>query len=158
MSWAGYKKLYPNGTVFYNEFETPIEKLLCQMLSLDDTWYGDKWMFKTVNLNDTRLHSKEHVIGLKGANEQLALTKPYIKKKKILNLKVGDRYIALAYFPEYDAITAFNRFKDGKELNIDTIYIQGNTPQYGKLEREFIYNSILWAVWAHYYPNTKLME
>lgn len=157
MKWEAYKRLYPQGQIFYNEFNTFIEKMLAKSFSLEKTYTGDDWMFETANMDDKRLHSKEQVIGLKDNNDALALTKDFIKKQKVYNTKVGNKDIVLVYFPEYDAIAAFDRNKDGKKLNVDEIDIFGNTSN-GKLDRAYIYNSVLWAVWAHYHPQTRLLK
>ena len=131
--------------------------MLAKSFSFEKTYTGDDWMFETANMDDKRLHSKEQVIGLKDNNDALAITKDFIKNQKVYNTRVGNKDIVLAYFPEYDAIAAFDRNKDGKELNVNEIDIFGNTPEYGKLDRVYIYNSVLWAVWAHYHPQTRLL-
>jgi hypothetical protein len=160
MTWEGYKKLFPNGTVLYNTWENPIEKTINALFDTDESWNGEKWMFNTVNLDDKRLPSKEHIIGIRDddQNEQLAFTKAYIKKNGILNITVGNKKLVLAYFPEYETIACFNRIKDGQEINVSKIDVLGQTAEYGKLDRVYIYNSVLWAVWAYYYPNSEVIK
>ncbi len=160
MTWGGYKKLFPNGTVLYNTWDTPLEKIINSLFSTDEAWNGEKWMFPTVNLDDKRLPSKEHIIGIRDddANEQLAFTKAYIKEHGILNIYVGNRKLVLVYFPEYQTIASFDRVKDGQELTVTDIDVHGQTPTQGKLDRVYLYNSVLWAVWAHYYPDSKVLK
>ncbi len=158
MTWAGYKKLYPEGTVFFNEFTSPIEKFLNKLISIEEVWYGDDWMFETVNLGDNRLPSKEQIIGLTDKNDQLAITKSFIKEQGIYNTKVGNKHIALAYFPEYETIAAFNRMKNGSIIEVKDIDVFGNTLEQGKLERTFVYNGVLWAVWAYYFPESNVLK
>jgi hypothetical protein len=160
MTWEGYKKLYPNGTVLYNTWDTPLEKIINSLFSTDEAWNGEKWMFNTVNLDDKRLPSKEHIIGIRDdeVNEQLAITKSYIKEHGICNIKVGNRKLVLAYFPEYQTIACFNRVKDGQEIIVEDIDVHGQTSTQGQLERVYIYNSVLWAVWAHYYPDSDVLN
>ena len=160
MTWAGYKKLYPEGTVLFNEWDSPMEKIVSSLFSTEETWHGDKWMFDTANLEDTRLPPKEHIIGLRDddQNKQLAVTKSYIKKNGISNLSVGNKKIALVYFPEYETIVGFDRMKDGLEIEVSEIDVFGETLNHGKLNRVYIYNSVLWAVWAQYYPNTEILK
>lgn len=62
MTWGGYKKLYPNGTVLYNVWDNPIEKTMDLLFSTEETWYGDKWMFKTANFDDTKLNNVKVLI------------------------------------------------------------------------------------------------
>jgi len=160
MTWAGYKKLYPEGTVVYNSWDDPMEKMIAAVFSTDDTWNGDDWMFNTANLDDKRLPSKEHIIGVRDddKNEQLALTKAYIKEKGVCNVSVGDEKIALVYFPEYETIIGFDRLRDGSEIQVGEIDVFGNTPDQGQLKRVYIYNSVLWGVWAAYYPDSEVLK
>ncbi len=160
MTWAGYKKLFPSGTVLFNTWNDPIEIMISSLFSTEETWHSSKWMFNTANLDDKRLPEKEHIIGIRDpyANKQLALTKDYIKSAGILNLTVGDKFLTLAYFPEYETIMAFDRYKDGIDLVVEQIDPLGNTPEYGLLKRAYIYNSALWAVWAYYYPNSEVLK
>jgi len=158
MNWEAYKQIYPEGKIFYNEFDTFIERMLAKSFSLEQTYNGDDWMFETANMDDKRLHSKEQIIGLKDNSDAIAITKDFIKNKKVYNTKVGSKNIVLAYYPEYNIIAAFDRYKDGKELTIKKIDIFGNTPEYGQLDRVYIYNSVLWAVWVHYHPQTILLK
>ena len=160
MTWAGYKKLYPEGTVVYNRWDDPMEKMIAAVFSTDDTWNGDDWMFNTANLDDKRLPSKEHIIGIRDddKNEQLALTKDYIKEQGVRNVSVGDKKIALVYFPEYETIVGFDRMKGGSEMKVGEIDVFGNTPDHGQLKRVYIYNSVLWGVWAAYYPDSKVLK
>ncbi|UCE92545.1 MAG: DUF3179 domain-containing protein, partial [Flavobacteriaceae bacterium] len=160
MTWRGFKKLYPNGTVLYNTWNTPIEKIVSMLFSTEETWHGETWMFKTVNFEDTRLPSKEHIIGIRDDenNKQLALTKDYIIKKGVLNVQIGDRHIALAHFPEYETIVGFDRLVDNEVKTISEVSIDGNTAEFGQLDKVYLYNSVLWAVWAYYYPETDILQ
>ena len=160
MTWAGYKKAYPKGTVFHNEWDRPMEKIMNSLFSLEETWYGDRWMFNTVNLEDQRLPSKEQIIGISDDLEekQIAFTKSFLKKEGVYNTSVGNKKVVLAYFPEYETFGAFNRMVNGEEITVSEIDFYGVTPENGKLERVFIYNSVLWAVWLDYFPDTELVK
>ena len=48
--------------------------------------------------------------------------------------------------------------KDGSEIEVGEIDVFGNTPDHGKLKRVYIYNSVLWGVWAAYYPDSKVLK
>jgi len=154
MTWRGFKKLFPNGTVLYNTWDNPIEKTMDFLYDTEESWYGDAWMFKTANFDDTRLPSKEHIIGIRDdvQNKQLALTKSYIKKEGICHITIGNRKLAVVYFPEFETSLR------GEEIQVTEIDVHGNTPEYGKLERVYIFNSVLWAVWAHYYPESDVLK
>ena len=159
MTWRGYKKLYPNGELFINEWDTPMEKMLNLVFDREAVVNEGQWLFETVELADDRLTSKEHIVGYRDEenDKQLAFTKSFIQEKGIFNTTVGDKNIVIAYYPEYETIAAYSRVKDGKVLTINEVDIFGNTPEHGKLEQEFLYSGVFWAVWLHYYPKTELL-
>ena len=157
MTWRGFKKLYPKGTVYYNPLTDPMEKVLSFLFNPEEAWYGDDWMYKTSNFDDKRFPTKEHLIGISNNDSQVAISKELIIKSGSLNVDVGDKKIALVYFPEYETIGAFNRMLNGNIISDDSIDVLGNTPS-GQLKREFVFNSVLWSVWVHYYPNTEVIK
>jgi hypothetical protein len=53
---------------------------------------------------------------------------------------------------------AFDRKQNGQEVDVTEVDIFGNTPDHGKLNRVFIYNGPMWAVWAHRHPETALFK
>ena len=53
-------------------------------------------------------------------------------------------------------LVAFDRAPDGEELTVTEVDFHGNTPEHGQLERAFVHNGPMWAVWLHYYPETEL--
>jgi hypothetical protein len=117
----------------------------------------EEWMFKTANFDDTRLPHKEQIIGITDQDKAIAITKSYLKEKGTFNTSLGKKKLVISYHPEYNTFTAYNRLLNGKELEIDSVDVFGNSDQ-GKLERAYIYNSVLWAVWAHYYPETAVIQ
>lgn len=159
MTFRGYKKLFPNGEVLYNVWDTPIEKVVSMLFDTEETWHGEEWMFKTSNYDDTRLPSKENIVGVRDdtSNEQIAFTKDFIKKEGVYNFEVGNKKLVMAYFPEYETIACFNRDINGQVFDISEIGVDGKT-EYGTLEQEYIYNSVLWAVWAYYYPESDVIK
>jgi len=159
MTFKGYKNLYPNGEVLYNVWDTPVEKVVSMLFDTEETWHGEKWMFETSNFDDKRLPSKENIIGVRDRkqNKEIAFTKDFIKKQGVYNFEVGNRKLVIAYIPEYQTIACFDREKDGKVLHISEISIHGET-EFGKLNKEYIYNSVLWAVWAYYYPDSEVAD
>jgi len=158
MSWKSYQALFPNGDVLYNPFEKPLERLLAVLMPLDEAHSGEAWMFNTVSLDDTRLPSKEKVIGVKDGAEAIAFTRDYLREAGVVNTTVGDRSIVVAHIPEHDIFVAFDRRKDGQEIEVTEVDFFGNTKEHGRLERVFVYNGPMWAVWLHYHPDTKLFK
>ena len=157
MPWSSFPKLFPKGEVFFNEFTTPVEKIVEFLAPPDNVTEKEEWMFKTANFDDKRLIPKEQIMGVVDGEKSVAITKGFLKQQGVYNLDLGNTKIVLAYHPEYEMITAFNRVVDGKELEIESVDPYGNSDQ-GKLERAYIFNSVLWAVWAHYYPQTEVIQ
>lgn len=116
MTWRAYKKLFPNGEVYYNPLTKPMERIISAMMTPEDAWYGENWMFKTSNFDDKRFPSKEHLIGISNNDLEVAISKELIMKKGKLNVEVGDKNMVLVYYPEYETIGAFNRALDRKSV------------------------------------------
>ena len=55
-------------------------------------------------------------------------------------------------------VVAFDRMQDGRVIEVTDVDIFGNTAAHGRLNRVFIYNGPMWAVWVHYYPQTRLVK
>ena len=157
-NWKSFKELFPEGYILYNQFDTPVERALEFFAPLQDAHSGDKWMFNTVNTDDQRLGSKEQIIGVKDSGEAVAYTRDFLREAKVINTRVGKKLFAIAHIPEHDMFVAFDRMKDGLTIEVTEVDVFGNTKAHGQLERVFIYNGVLWAVWAHYHPETRLMK
>jgi len=158
MTWKSYEALFPDGQVLYNPYEKPLERLLDVLMPLDEAHSGEDWMFNTVALDDTRLPSKEKVVGIKSGGEAVAFTLDYLRNAGVVNTRVGDERIAIAHIAEHDIFVGFDRMKDGQEIEVTEVDVFGNTPEHGQLEPTFIYNGPMWAVWLHYHPETKLLK
>lgn len=156
MSWQAFQNLYPDGTVALIEFTTPLERAMDAMMTVEDAHGGDDWMFSTVDFSDERLHSKEKIIGIADGDESRAYTRGYLVNEGLVYADVGDKHLVLAHLPEHDVIVAFDRMRDGKLLDVTEVDYFGNTTEHGKLERAFVYQGPMWAVWVHYFPMTEL--
>jgi hypothetical protein len=140
------------------ELARPLEKVLDFLMPLEDAHAGDNWMFKTVDFTDTRLHSKEKIIGVVDGEDAVAYTREYLVEEGITNVSIGEKRLVIAHIPEHDVIVAFDRVKDGVELTVEGVDFFGNTEAQGRLERAFFFNGPMWAIWLHYYPHTELVN
>lgn len=157
MPWSSFPKLFPDGEVYFNEFTKPVEKIIEFLSPPDNVTQNEEWMFKTANFDDKRLIPKEQIMGIVDGDQSLAITKPFLQEKGVYNASLGNTKLVIGYYPEYDIYCAFNRVVDGEELMISEVDVFGNSDK-GKLERAYIYNSVLWAVWAYYYPETDVIK
>ena len=158
MSWRAFSALYPDAEVAYTPFESPLERLLDFLMPLEAAHGGDDWMFRTVDLDDDRLPSKEKIIGVADGSEAVAYTRDALRRAGVVNVSVGERALVIAHVPEHDVFVAFDRVKDGRTLTVEEVDFHGDTPAHGRLERAFVYNGPMWAVWAHYFPATRLVK
>jgi hypothetical protein len=88
----------------------------------------------------------------------VAYTRDYLERVGIANVSVGDKRLVLAHLPEHDVIVAFDRMADGSEVVVTSVDYFGKTAEHGQMRRAFIYTGPMWAVWAHYYPETGLVK
>jgi hypothetical protein len=158
MSWSAYNDLYPDGTVAFVEFRRPHERILDFLMPLEAAHEGDDWMFKTVDLEDDRLHSKEKIVGVADDGDAVAYTRDALVRAGVTNVSVGRRALALVHIPENDVIVAFDRRVSGKEVVVEEVDFFGNTEAHGRLQRAFVHNGPMWAVWLHYFPHTDLVK
>lgn len=158
MSWSAYQGLYPDGTVALIEFRRPLERILDFLMPLEAAHGGDDWMFNTVDLDDDRLHSKEKIVGIADGDEAVAYTREALVRAGLTNVSVGRRRLALVHIPEHDVIVAFDRRVNGLEVLVEDVDFFGNTDAHGRLQRAFVHNGPMWAVWLHYFPHTDLVK
>lgn len=59
---------------------------------------------------------------------------------------------------EHDVIVAFDRTVEGEGVEVTSVDYFGNTEEHGRLQRAFVYNGPMWAVWVHYHPETGLVK
>jgi hypothetical protein len=159
MTWGGFKKAYPDGTVFYNQWDSPMEIVLDAVMPLEENFEPDQWMFKTVNFDDKRFETKDMIIGVADheSDAYLAISKPLLMKEKHMEVTVGNKNLLVAYFDEFDAIAAFDLEKNGQKVTVEEIDINGMTKNHGQLERAYVFNSVFWGVWSYYYPQTEVL-
>jgi hypothetical protein len=103
---------------------------------------------------------KQHLYllrGLMGLAAALAAAGAFILTDAGQIFGVSKRLV-IAHIPEYDVIVAFDRMKDQQELTVTEVDFFGQTKEHGMLDRAFIFNGPMWAVWVHYYPQTKVMK
>ena len=93
-----------------------------------------------------------------GYDDAVAFTRDYLRKTGVVNTGVGDQSVVIAHIPEHDVFVAFDRMKDGEEIEVTEVDFFGNTKEHGQLEPVFFYNGPMWAVWAHYYPHTEVVK
>ena len=165
INYGNYKKLFPNGKVFWypivDFWEDPVEHLwnswvrwIIYMLVNEQHTNPTEASFPTVDWDDKRLPAKELIYGLRGDNNQEAYTKDFLVESRDVKAVMDGREVRIIYFPEYDSVMAF--YSDGYEGEITA---HGMTTDGHELERyESLISEAFWMIWAYFYPDTSAIQ
>ena len=165
MSFRGFQKAYPNGTVFLNKipafWKNPLLFFLDHIVEGIFLWgtiphhSNESLMFDTLDHRDDRLPLKELVWGFNIGTDSVAYTEDCVLNNGgIINAQVGDKNIVVAWDCEYESMGVFY---NPNNKPITAINFWGETSSGEKLKRvETVKAEIYWCVWANYFPETDL--
>ena len=156
MPWRAFKQLYPQGKVF-----SPHPNLLDRMTialfnsSLVDHYRGDP-LFATLNLEDERLPAGEPVWGLRVGEQSLAIPQGQFGDEDSLDhLTLNGRQLVIAWFSDLQTLGAFYADHNKQALSVSEVDPYGNSNA-GKLQRVQLFPGVLWMVWSHWFPDTRI--
>ncbi|MAG34381.1 MAG: hypothetical protein CL908_26190 [Deltaproteobacteria bacterium] len=164
MSFRGFKRAYPEGTVFLNPIASVLKNPLLALFdrgvelaflnSLIPHHNTERLMFETMDVEDPRLPRKALVWGFEVGEESVAYTEEFVRANgNLVNATIGERRVVVAYDPEFESLGVFYNETDGPIRNID---FWGESDQ-GRLARvENLKPGAYWCVWVNYFPETKL--
>jgi hypothetical protein len=164
MPFKAFARAYPEGKVFLNKIpkftSNPFLFLFDHFVEIVFLWgtiphdRTQSLMFKTMEHEDDRLHSKEYVWGFNVGKDSVAYTQDFIREHdNLINVRLGDRNIVVAYDPEFESVGAYYNDSD---TPVTSINFWGDSNQ-GKLKRvETVKAGTYWCVWFNYYPETDL--
>ena len=164
MPFKAFAKAYPEGQVFLNKIpkfsKNPLLFLFDHFVELVFLWgvvphdRTQALMFKTMDHEDDRLHSKEYVWGFNIGKDSVAYTQDAIREHdNLINVSVGGRDIVVAYDPQFESVGVFYNDSGTPVTFID---FWGESDQ-GKLARvETVKAGSYWSVWFNYFPGTDL--
>jgi hypothetical protein len=111
-------------------------------------------LFRTMEHEDDRLHSKEYVWGFNVGRDAVAYTEDMIREQDdLINVQVGGRDIVVAYDRQYQSVGVY--YND-TGAPVASINIWGESDR-GKLARvETVKAGTYWCVWFNYFPETDL--
>ena len=161
MSFRGFQKAYPEGTVFLNK---PSSNLLIRLFDLAmDTAFTSgivrqhneaKPLMNNMTHHDDRLPNKTYVWGINIGEDAVCYTDDFIGENKgLINTAIGGRDIVVAYDPQYESVGAWYNDSDTPISQIDFF---GNSDQ-GKLNRvETLKSGMFWHVWVEFFQHTDI--
>lgn len=156
MPFGSFRKLYPEGKVFFNPptgdlIDTITLKVMLPALYGEGAQYDlntPEPEFPTIEYSDTRVPSKEQVFGVNLNGESVAYTLGYLKKNNNVVVEtVGGAEITVKYFPDYGFVDVFY----GAAEDVDP---HGMTPEGKTLARVPHASRVLWIIWSHFFQPT----
>jgi hypothetical protein len=155
MSYSSYKKLYPEGLVYYFQPQGPVDEAVYSMLQSALYAEGAQYdkvntelSFNTIAHDDNRLHPKEQVYGVTVNGESMAFTLDFLKANDYAIEEIGGQVVTVKYFQEYDFVNIFY----GEVAEVDPHgYLNGE-----EIEAVPHSNKVLWKVWTNFFRNTTL--
>lgn len=161
MSFSGFQKAYPNGTVFLNR--PPANPLLRLFdLAMETAFVAGiarqhneaKPIMDNMSRQDDRLPAKTYVWGIDIDDDAVCFTRDFlVEHDNLVNTSIGGRDIVLAWHPAYESLGAWYKNSSTPITNIDFF---GNSDQ-GQLARvERLKAGMFWHVWFEFYPHTDI--
>lgn len=161
MSFLGFEKAYPEGTVFLNK---PSSNILVQVFDMAMDIAFSSGIVKqhqnaaplmdNMSHYDNRLPNKTYVWGIDIGADAVCYTEDFIKAQgNLLNVSIGDRDIVVAYHPEYESTGAWYNDSGAPVTAID-FFGHSNLGQLKRVER--LKAGLFWHVWVEFFPHTDI--
>jgi len=161
MTFRGFQKAYPEGTVFVNKPPSnPILYLFDMVLemvfssSIDRQHRENKPVMDNMTHYDDRLPNKTYVWGVNFGDDAVCWTDDFVMEQgNVVNAEVGGQLLVVAWDPRYESLGVWYNDTGAPVTEIDFF---GNTPS-GQLKRvEGLRPGLFWHVWAEFFPHTDI--
>ena len=161
MTFRGFQKAYPEGTVFINKppsnpilflFDMVLEMVFSS--SIDRQHRENKPVMDNMTHYDDRLPNKTYVWGVNFGEDAVCWTDDFIVEQgNVVNTEVGGHPLVVAWDPRYESLGVWY---NGTGAMVTEIDIYGNTPA-GQLKRvEALRPGLFWHVWVEFFPQTDI--
>jgi hypothetical protein len=161
MTFRGFQKAYPHGTVFINKppsnpvlylFDMVLEMLFAS--SIDRQHRESKPVMDNMTHHDDRLPNKTYVWGVSFGDDAVCWTDDFlVDQGNVVNAEVGGQPLVMAWDPHYESLGAWYNETGSPVTEVDFF---GNTPA-GQLKRvEVLRPGLFWHVWAEFFPHTDI--
>lgn len=162
MTFRGFQKAYPDGTVFLNKPPTnPLLYLLDFAMEIAFTATIQKHHTEArpimQNLErpiDPRLPTKSYVWGVNIGDDATCWTDDFVVANgNVVNAVVGGQPLVVAWSPDYESLNVWINDTGAPVREIDFF---GKTPV-GQLQRSpDVKAGLFWHVWAEFFPHTDI--
>jgi hypothetical protein len=161
MTFRGFQKAYPDGTVFLNKLPSnPLLRLFDMAMEMGFSWgiakqhEEAKPFMDNMSHTDDRLPNKTYVWGINIGDDAVCYTDDFIGENQgLINATIGGRDIVMAYDPKYESVGAWYNDSGAPVTRIDFF---GNSDQ-GQLERiETLKSGMFWHVWVEFFHHTDI--
>jgi len=161
MTFRGFQKAYPEGTVFVNKpssnpilflFDTVLEMVFSS--SIDRQHREAKPVMDNMSHYDGRLPNKTYVWGVNFDDDAVCWTDDFVVEQgNVVNAEVGGHPLVVAWDPRYESLGVWYNDTGEPVTEIDFF---GNTPA-GQLKRvEALRPGLFWHVWVEFFPHTDI--
>jgi len=161
MTFRGFRKAYPDGTVFLNKppknpilylFDAALEMLFSASIGKQHREAAP--VMDNMSHFDDRLDNKTYVWGMNIGDDAVCWTDDFVVDNgNIVNADVGGKPVVVAWHPRYESLGVWFNATGAPVTEIDFF---GNTAA-GKLERvETLKPGMFWHVWVEFFPHTDI--
>jgi hypothetical protein len=161
MTFRGFQKAYPEGTVFVNKppsnpilylFDMVLEMLFSS--SIERQHRENKPVIDNMTHFDDRLPNKTYVWGVDFGEDAVCWTDDFVVEQgNIVNAEVGGQPLVVAWSPRYESLGIWYNDTGEPVTEIDFF---GNTPA-GHLKRvEGMKPGLFWHVWVEFFSHTDI--
>lgn len=159
MTFRGFQKAYPQGTVFINKPPSnPVLFLFDMVLeivfsaSIDRQHREARPVMDNMTHYDDRLPNKAYVWGVNFGDDAVCWTDDFVvEQNNVVNAEVAGQPLVVAWDPHYESLGVWYNDTGAPVTEIDFF---GNTST-GQLKRvEVLKSGLFWHVWAEFFPHT----
>jgi hypothetical protein len=161
MTFRGFQKAYPDGTVFINiPSKNPFLFLLDLAMdivftaSIDRQHREAKPLMDNLTHIDDRLPPKTYVWGVNIGGDASCWTDDYvIENGGLINATVGGQALVVAWHPRFESLGVWHN-DTGKPIS--EIDFFGHTSKVQLRRVEFLKPGLFWLVWAEFFPHSDI--
>ena len=161
MTFRGFQKAYPEGTVFVNKppsnpilylFDLVLEMVFSS--SIDRQHREAKPVMDNMTRYDDRLPNKTYVWGMNIGDDAVCRTDDFVVEQgNVVNAEVGGQSLVVAWHPRYESLGIWYNNTGKPVTEIDFF---GNTPESQLNRVETLKPGLFWHVWAEFFPHTDI--